>query len=168
MKLDRIDFEILRVLQDNARISNKELAELNGISPSTCHERVRRLNEGNIITGYRADVSPSVLGISVQAMISLRMRQHTDTSSAGLFKELCRRDEVVNVFLVAGANDYLVHVAAKDVQHLREIVVESYSSWPQVDHVETSLIFDFFNRNQLPNYSDTETDSAELSSGQHI
>lgn len=168
MKLDRIDFEILKGLQDNARISNKELAEINGISPSTCHERLRRLNEAEVITRYTAEVDPSVLGIGVQAMISLRMGQHTDASSASLFKDLSQRDEVVNVYLVAGSKDYLVHVAAKDVQHLREIVVDSYSARPEISNVETSLIFDFYHRTRLPNYSAPGEEIAELISGQHI
>ena len=73
MKLDRIDFDILAALQENGRMSNKELAEAHGISPSTCLERVRRLRALGAISGVHAHVLPQALGIGVQALISIRL-----------------------------------------------------------------------------------------------
>lgn len=73
MAFDQIDFEILRELQNNARISNKEIAEKNGTVPSTCLERVRRLKEEGVIRQFRTEVVPQALGVGVQAMISIRL-----------------------------------------------------------------------------------------------
>ncbi len=152
MKLDRIDFDILALLQTNARMSNKDLAAANGISPSTCLERVRRLNRIGAHHGYHADVSPKALGIGVQAMISIRLKQHAHIEFRRLIQQIMAINEVVNVYLLAGAQDFMVHVAVKDVAHLRTLVVDTFTSRDDVDHIETSLIFEFGHSPVLPNY----------------
>lgn len=152
VKLDRIDFEILSTLQKNARISNKDLAAANRISASTCLERVRRLNRIGAIGGYHASVSPATLGIGVQAMISIRLRQHAHIDFDVMLAEFTAIQEVVNVYLLAGAQDFMVHVAVRDVAHLRQLVVDTFTSRDDVDHLETSLIFEFVHSPTLPNY----------------
>ena len=156
MKLDRIDFEILGMLQRDARVSNKELAEANQISPSTCLERVRRLRRAGILRGWHADVAPTALGIGVQAMISIRLRQHAKISFDALIEEMSSIREVVNVYLLAGATDFMVHVAVRDVAHLRSLVVDTFTSRDEVAHLETSLIFEFVHAPVLPNYATPE------------
>lgn len=156
MKLDRTDFEILRLLQGNARVSNKELADANGISPSTCLERVKRLKNNGVLRGYHADVLPESLGIGVQAMISLRLRQHAKIDFDVMIEEMMNTKEVINVYLLAGATDFLIHVAVQDVTHLRNVVVEKFSARYEVAHIETSLIFEFQKSSVLPNYRDSD------------
>src|SRR3954454_16408179 len=76
-QLDRIDRELVVALQHNARASNKELAELVGLAPSTCLERLRRLRERGVVRGFHAGVDPVLLGGRVQAIIAVRMRLHS-------------------------------------------------------------------------------------------
>lgn len=152
MKLDRIDFEILELLQQDARISNKELAQANGISPSTCLERVRRLRNAGVIAGYHATVDAAALGIAVQAMISIRLRQHASIDFEALMREMSETREVVNTYLLSGGNDFLIHVAVRDVEHLRALVVDRFTARPEVAHIETALIFEFVKGSVLPNY----------------
>ncbi|WP_246117720.1 Lrp/AsnC family transcriptional regulator [Adhaeretor mobilis] len=121
-----------------------------------------------MLTGYNAEVDPSVFGISLQAMISLRLRQHDDISFSALFKELSARDEVINVYLLAGSNDFLVHVAARDVTHLRSLVLEAYSARSEIEQIETSLVFDFHHRTHLPNYRLPESMEENFSEGEYI
>ena len=75
--LDRIDFDILAELQNNARISNKELAGRVGLAPSSCLQRVRRLGQAGVVRGYHADIDPAALGIGLEAMVSVRLQQHS-------------------------------------------------------------------------------------------
>ena len=152
MKLDRIDFEILAQLEANGRIANKELAAKIGASPSTCLERVRRLRKSGAITGIHAHVSPRAVGIEVQALISVRLRQHAQINFDQLLEEMLAIKEVINVYLLAGAQDLMVHVAVRDVAHLREVVVDTFTSREDVEHIETSLIFEFKRSTALPNY----------------
>ena len=151
MKLDRIDFAILAHLQENARLANKDLAALVGVAPSTCLERVRRLVRAGAIRGYRTDVAAEVLGIGVQAMIAVRLVQHAKVSFQELESELLAMREVVSVYLLTGAQDLLVHVAVRDVAHLRD-VLQSFTDRGDVAHVETSLVFEFARAKTLPNY----------------
>ena len=156
MKLDRTDFDILVALQQNGRMSNKDLAEANGISPSTCLERVRRLRAGGAIKGIHAHVLPETLGIGVQALISIRLRQHAHIEFDALISEMTAMREVVNVYLLAGSQDLLVHVAVRDVTHLRSVVVDSFTSRDDVEHIETSLIFEFERSATWPNYRSSD------------
>lgn len=159
MKLDRTDFDILAALQENGRMSNKELAEANGISPSTCLERVRRLRAVGAISGVHAHVLPAALGIGVQALISIRLRQHARIDFDALLEEMKTKREVVSVYLLAGAQDLLVHVAVRDVAHLRFVVVDSFTSRDDVEHIETSLIFEFVRSATWPNYRLGQTET---------
>lgn len=75
--LDVTDRKIVSLLQQNARISNKDLAQAAGIAASTCSERVQRLNDAGIFRGFHADVDPALLGLDLQALVSCRLRRHS-------------------------------------------------------------------------------------------
>lgn len=149
--LDRTDFALLRDLQRDAWVTNKELAARHGIAPSTCLQRLRRLRQLGVLRGAHAEVDAEALGIGVQAMISLRLAHHARIAFDQLLAELLKLPEVVNVYLLAGATDLLIHVAAQDVHHLRD-VVQSFTLRRDVAHIETSLIFEFAHNHVLPNY----------------
>ena len=110
---DRIDDAILRALQNNARISNKELAAEVGLAPSSCLERVRRLTDRGVVKGYQAKVDPVALGVGLQ-----RLSPFNSPTSRNLVEtfraHLLTLDEVVSVYHMGGENDFLVHVAVRD------------------------------------------------------
>jgi DNA-binding Lrp family transcriptional regulator len=119
MRLDDTDLAILRILGDDARISNKELAERVGVAQSTCLARVRALREGGVIRGYHADIEPRALGHDLQAMIAIRLQPHARNAMSEFVATLGRRPEVLEIYFVAGANDFLVHVATSSTDELR-------------------------------------------------
>ena len=87
------------------------------------------------------------------------MRQHAHIDFDRLLDDILNIREVVNVYLLAGAQDFMVHVAVRDVAHLRNVVVDTFTSRDDVDHIETSLIFEFVHSPTLPNYQqDLEDD----------
>src|SRR5688572_19722987 len=151
--LDRIDFEILTALQNDARLSNKELAARIGLAPSSCLQRVRRLRELGIVRGFHADVDPKALGIGLQAMVAVRMGQHSAALVDGFFHELSAHPAVIAIYYLAGATDFLVHVAVKSSEDLRALVVEHISTRAGVVHLETSLVFDYARSSILPRYA---------------
>jgi DNA-binding Lrp family transcriptional regulator len=154
MNLDRTDFGLLKALQQDARVTNKELAASVGVSPSTCLERVRRLRESGALEGYYAAVNPEALGIQVQAMVSVQLAKHALVSFDSLRDHLLRIPEVVSVYLLAGAQDFLVHVVASSVNHLRDVVSANFAAREDVAHMETSLIFDHARSHELPNFAE--------------
>ncbi len=148
--LDRTDRRIVALLQDNARTSNKELAARVGIAPSTCSERVRRLESSGVFRGYHADVDPQVLGIGLEAMIAVRLRRHTAGEVDGFRQHAAGMPEVLSVSHVTGANDFLVHVVVRDADHLRDLAVVGFTTLPEVEHIETALIFEHLGKRSLP------------------
>ncbi len=146
VSIDRIDHEILRLLTKNARISNKALADHVGLAPSSCHERVLRLRARGVLRGFHAEVDPASLGIGLQAMVSIRLRQHSRDRVDAFRAAVLHRPEVVALYHVTGADDFLVHVAARDADHLREITLSAFTEQPEVAHIETHLIFEHARR----------------------
>ncbi len=148
--LDRIDFAILMVLQKNARLANNRLAELVGVAPSTCLERVRRLARLGVIKGYHCDVDPAALGVGLEAMIAVRLRQHSRNLVDSFREYVAELAEVRSVFHVTGGDDFLVHVAVRDSNHLRDLALDSFTTRPEVDHIQTRLIFEYTPTWRLP------------------
>jgi DNA-binding Lrp family transcriptional regulator len=142
-ELDRIDFDILGLLQKNARMTNKDLANVVGVAPSTCLERVRKLIGAGVIRGFHADVDPTALGVALQAIIAVRLRQHLRNMVDSFHDHLISLPEVRGVFHITGSDDYLVHVAVKDSNHLRDLALDSFTTRPEVDHIQTRLIFEY-------------------------
>ena len=140
--LDRIDRRLLRLLAKDARSSNKELAAAVGLAPSSCHARVRRLEREGHLRGYHASVDPEALGLRIRAMIFVQVARHTKEMLDAFWNYVRAQPEVVDTFYVAGSHDVLIHVAVRDVEHLRELVNERISSHEAIGHLETSLIFE--------------------------
>jgi len=151
-RLDRTDFRILAELQKNARLSNKELAARVGLAPSSCLERVRRLQAAGVLRSFHAAVDPRALGIEIQAMVSVRLQQHSREMVTAFQKHVLGLPEVVAAYHVSGENDYLIHLAVRDTEHLRETILDAFTALPEVAHVETTLIFDHARAAVLPNY----------------
>lgn len=141
MNFDATDLRILRLLQNNARISNKSLAAKTGIAPSTCLARVRRLEREGVVAGYHAELNPAAIGVGIQAMIGVRMIRHVRADVESFHGHAMAQKETVAIYHVAGADDFLVHVAARDTEHLRQLVLFVFTERPEVAHVETRLIF---------------------------
>lgn len=154
--LDRIDRVLVSQLQNNARLSNKELAARAGLAPSSCLERVRRLVRDGVLRGFHADVDPGALGVALQAMIAVRLKQHSRDLAAAFRRHVAALPEVVSVFHIAGENDYLLQVAVHDVNHLRNFTLDRLTARDEVAHVETALIFEHLLKWQLPDYLGTD------------
>src|SRR5438445_4091662 len=116
--VDDTDRRILATLADDARIPNNALAEVVGIAPSTCLGRVRALREGGVIRGYHADIDPAALGRPIQAMIAVRLQAHARGHMRDFVAKVAELPEVLNVFFIGGADDFLVHIAATSTDNL--------------------------------------------------
>ena len=142
MDLDEIDFGIVRQLQNNARLTNKELASRIGLAPSTTLVRTRQLERAGVLRGYRAEVNPRSLGIGLQALISVRLKQHTATDVERFRDYVLAMPEVMRLYHVAGEDDFLIHVGVRDSEELRDLAMNSLTTRGEVAHIETGLIFE--------------------------
>ncbi len=142
VRIDDTDRAILRALADDARISNKDLAARIGVAQSTCLARVRALRDSGVIRGYHTDIDPRALGHDLQAMIAIRLQPDARRAMTEFTAVLTHRPEVLEVYFVAGANDFLVHVATSSTDELRRFVGEHLNRDPAVAGTETNLIFE--------------------------
>ena len=153
MDLDRTDFAILEALQNDARLSNKELAARVDLAPSSCLVRVRKLLGAKTLRGFHAEVDPDVLGVGLQALIALRLVRHARSKFKTLEAYVRALPEVLAFFHVSGANDLLLHVAVRDIHHLRDLIVDRIAARPEVANCETSVIYSQFRNPRLPRYT---------------
>ncbi|GAA2562982.1 Lrp/AsnC family transcriptional regulator [Pseudonocardia hydrocarbonoxydans] len=142
VRLDDTDRTLVTALLADARLSNKDLAGLVGIAPSTCLARVRALRTRGVIRGFHADIDPRALGHDLQAMIAIRLQPDARRAIVEYTARLTRYPEVLEVYFVAGANDFLVHVATASTDELRRFVGEQLNRDPAVAGTETNLIFE--------------------------
>ena len=148
--LDRIDHKIVRLLRNNARLSNKELAKAVGLAPSTCLVRTRMLQQSGVLTGFKAEVNPAALGVGLQAMIQVRLKRHFKPDVEAFRQHALELPEVVRLYHVAGPIDFLVHVWTKDSEHLRDLAMTAFTARREVSHIETELIFEHVSCQELP------------------
>ena len=141
-ELDDTDRRILAALHADARISNSALADEVGIAPSTCHGRVRRLQDVGVIRGFYTDIDPAAIGLSLQAMISVSLQSNARGRIHTFIQKIRRKPQVMDVYFLAGAEDFIIHVAARDTDDLRSFVVENLNADPDVAGTQTSLIFE--------------------------
>lgn len=151
--LDRTDFAILDALQNDARLSNKQLAAQVGLAPSSCLVRVRKLLQAKVLRGFHAEVDADALGVGVQALIAVRLVRHARSKFRSLHDHIQALPEVLQVFHVSGVNDLLLHVAVKDITHLRDLIVDRLAARPEVANCETSVVFSLFRQARLPRYA---------------
>lgn len=139
--MDEIDAELVRLLQENARRSNRELAALLHIGESTCLERTRGLFRRGVITGVHAHVDPRKLNRSVEAMVAVRVRPLDRAVIDGFHTFVLGLEETLDVFVTAGADDFLIHIAVRDVPHLNDFILDRLTQRREITDVRTSVIF---------------------------
>lgn len=144
--LDDLDRRILTELQRNSRVSNSRLAELVGVAQSTAHARMRSLVERGIVTGYSVEIDPAALGLGLQALVSVSIRAGARQAIMRFLDEIKDLPEVVQAFFLGGSEDFIVHIAVRDSDAVRDFVVENLSANPAVAATRTSLVFEHHRR----------------------
>lgn len=139
--LDAVDRAILSELQADGRMTNAELADRVGIAPSTCVTRVRGLVARGVITGFTATVNPAVMGVALQVLVSVTIRSGARQRIAEFSEELRSLPEVLQLFFLGGVEDFIIHLVARDSDHVRDFVMEHLSAHPAVSSTRTSIVF---------------------------
>jgi len=150
MAIDRIDAEILRLLQKDARLSNKQLAAAVGLAPSSVHDRVKRLWSEQILTGSHAEVDPKALGVGLEALLLIELSKHERLTVDRFLAEVTEIPEVRSARLITGRYDLVVHVVALDTRHLKDLALDRFAGRSEVARIETSIIYETQVNHELP------------------
>ncbi|MZR13688.1 winged helix-turn-helix transcriptional regulator [Maritimibacter sp. DP07] len=138
--LDRLDSRILAILSEDGRISNANLAQAVGLSPSPCWQRVRRLEEEGVISGYRAIVDRAKLGSSEIVMIEVILDRHDDEVLENFGRAMQEMPEVLEVMLTTGEYDYLIKVAVSGTRAYEEFLRSKLYRVPGIRHSRSSFV----------------------------
>ena len=141
VELDRTDRRILAELQDNARISNQELAEKVGLSPSPCLRRVRQLEEAGYIKSYNAVLNASLLGLKLMALVQISMDRHTPDRFEQFEATVLEYPQVLECILITGQSaDYQLKVVVKDMEEYQDFLLNRLTRIPGVSDVHSSFV----------------------------
>jgi DNA-binding Lrp family transcriptional regulator len=150
MTLDRIDAEILRLLQNDARLSNKQIAAAVGLAPSSVHDRIKRLWADGVLTGFHAEVSLRAMGVGLEALLMIELAKHERATVDRFMDEIVEIPEVRSAHLITGRYDLVVHVVARDTRHLKDLALDQFTNRAGVTRIETSIIYEMRIRHELP------------------
>ena len=141
MQLDRYDVQILRHLQDDGRLTNQELADRIGLSPSPCLRRVRALEEAGVIRGYRALADARALGLNLMALIHISMDQHTPERFEHFETAINAIPQVLECLLITGQSaDYQLKVVVLDMDAYQDLLLNRITRIPGVSGVHSSFV----------------------------
>ena len=141
MQLDSYDIQILRILQDDGRISNQDLADQISLSPSPCLRRLRSLEESGVIVGYRAILDAKKLGLSLMALVLISMDQHTPERLGNFEAKIAEAPDVLECLLITGQDaDYQLKVVVKDMDAYQELLLNYITRIKGVTGVHSSFV----------------------------
>ncbi|MDY0072761.1 MAG: Lrp/AsnC family transcriptional regulator [Thauera sp.] len=141
MQLDRYDRQLLKLLQQDGRISNQDLAERVSLSPSACLRRVRALEEAGFITAYRAVLDARKLGLSLMVLVHISMDRHTAERFNHFETEVAKIPQVLECLLITGqAADYQLKVVVTDMDDYQQLLLNRLTRIPGVSGVHSSFV----------------------------
>lgn len=138
-RLDSIDWQILKELQGNGRITNVELARRVGISAPPCLRRVRALEEAGLIRGYRTLLDEKQLGYEVTAFVMVGLHNQTEADLVAFETQVKEWPLVRESYMVSGEVDFIMRCTAKDLESFQNFIIRDVTSTKNVDHVRTAL-----------------------------
>ncbi|MDQ4502530.1 Lrp/AsnC family transcriptional regulator [Sinomonas sp. ASV322] len=139
--MDSIDRAIVTELQRDGRLSNQDLADRVGLSPSPCLRRVRQLETDGVITGYRADVSAKALGLPITVFVTLTLERHAVETTEVVEERINALENVTECYLLAGDGDYLLKVAIGSLEEYEDLVRSKLRSIPAIASIRTSFAY---------------------------
>lgn len=139
LALDRIDRAILSELQENCRITNQELSEKVGLSPSPCLRRLRRLEREGAITGYSATLDEEAVGLAVSVFVSVKLERQIDEALTVFETAIRNCPEVVDCWLMTGDRDYLLRIVVPGLREYEKFLAGTLTKVPGVSSIESSL-----------------------------
>ncbi|TXC85103.1 Lrp/AsnC family transcriptional regulator [Luteibaculum oceani] len=138
--LDSTDFKILKVLQENGKISNLNLSKTIGLSPAPTLERVKKLEQNGIIESYHAKLNKGELGLHLQALIQVTLVRQVQDAAAKFLAKAEQVAEVVEIYQVTGAFDYQLTVHAKSISDFERLIREQLAEIEEIGSMQTMVV----------------------------
>ena len=147
-KLDRIDLNILRILQQEGRISYVELADKVGLSTTPCMERVKRLEQEHIIEGYQAIVNPNAIGLNLLVFVEISLHYQSPSAFDDFKKAVSALPNVMECHLISGQSDYLLKTRISEMSEYRQLLGDLLINLPGIKESKSYIVMEAVKENQ--------------------
>ncbi len=138
--LDKTDLKILKILQENGRITNLQLSSEIGLSPAPTLERVKKLEQAGVITGYHAILDKKSMGIGLQAFMLVSLSGHKSTAIKKFVDDISQIEEIVECYHVTGSGDHLLRIMVADIASYEKLVMDKISTLEGVAQMQTMIV----------------------------
>lgn len=156
-KMDKIDKHILKILQDNSKITNLELSKRIGLSPAPTLERVKKLEATGIIESYHAQVNAHGIGLNVKTFVLVSLDWKKPNALEAFQKEIADIEEITECYIITGEGDFLLKVVCKDLPTYEKLLFKTLSRIDQIERMKTLMTLSTVKENKvLPFDYDTE------------
>lgn len=138
-KLDKIDLKILRILQENSKITNLDLSKKIGLSPAPTLERVKKLEQTDVIESYHAKVSPQAIGLNVKTFVLVSLAWKKENALNQFLEKIMEIDEVTECYIITGEADFLMKVVCKDIPTYEQLLFKTLSQIDEIERLRTLM-----------------------------
>ena len=150
-KLDKIDYQILHHLQNDARMTNAQLAEKVSLSPSPCLRRVRALEEDGVLQRYAAIVDAKAVGLPISVVVNVSLRSQDRSNLQAFETRISECPEVMEAYLMTGNSDYMLRVVVPDLAAYERFLADKLTSIPGIANIQSSFALkQLLYRTELP------------------
>ncbi|MFT4565124.1 MAG: Lrp/AsnC family leucine-responsive transcriptional regulator [Saprospiraceae bacterium] len=139
MKLDNIDLKIIRLLQENSKITNLDLSKRIGLSPAPTLERVKKLEQSGVIISYHAKVDAAMLGLSVSTFVLVSLAWQKENALDSFIAKIQNIDEVTECYIITGDGDFLLRIICKDIPAYEQLLFKKLSQIDEVERLRTLM-----------------------------
>jgi DNA-binding Lrp family transcriptional regulator len=138
-KLDRIDLNILRILQDNSKITNLELSKRIGLSPAPTLERVKKLEQNDVILSYHAKVNPDAIGLMVKTFVLVSLDWRKEHARENFLSQVDEIAEITECYIITGEADFLLKIVCKDIPTYENLLFKTLQQIDEIERLKTLM-----------------------------
>jgi DNA-binding Lrp family transcriptional regulator len=149
MKIDNIDRKILRMLQENSKITNSYLSKQIGLSPAPTLERVRKLEKKGIISGYHAQLNLSKIGLGVSTFVLVSLKEHNKKNINIFLDKINKVTNVIECHHITGTGDFILKVVSENIASYQKLMLDKISEIEATDSLQSMVILSTFKDNKV-------------------
>jgi len=138
-KLDKIDLKVLRILQDNSKITNLDLSKKIGLSPAPTLERVKKLEQSGVVESYHAKVNPQTMGLNVKTFVLVSLAWQKENALNNFLDKIKEIEEITECYIITGEADFLIKIVCKDIPTYEQLLFKTLSQIEEIERLKTLM-----------------------------
>ena len=138
-KLDKIDLKIIKILQENSKITNLDLSKKIGLSPAPTLERVKKLEATGVIQSYHAKINPQAIGLNVKTFVLVSLAWKKDKALDAFIDKIKAIEEITECYIITGDADFLLKIECKDIPTYEKLLFKTLSQIEEIERLKTSM-----------------------------